>query len=46
MTIYWGDELVFSGKFSHSFGKYLFKFLAHLNLIDQLLPTGQLDGID
>lgn len=46
MTIYLGDELVFSGKFSHAFGKYLFKFLAHRNLIDQLLPTGQLDGID
>ncbi len=45
MTIYWGDELVFSGKFSRAFGKYLFKFLSRLEIIDQLTFSGHLDGI-
>jgi hypothetical protein len=46
MTMYWGNEVVFSGKFSSAFGKYLFKFLSRLEIIDQLTLSGHLDGID
>jgi hypothetical protein len=46
MTIYSNNEQVFSGKIGSAFGKYLFKFLSRLEIIDQLTRSGHLDGID